>query len=150
VRLDSSRLNSFRLDSSAFFADRELIDALAVHSHSIDCSQDRVLFSQGDSPTGLYILHQGDATLTMRSAQGEVTLCVVCIQTAAGSLLGLPGIVSDEPYSLAAVAHRGAQVSFIAREDFDALIQREPQISLKLLRVLAAEVRSARHALLAA
>jgi CRP-like cAMP-binding protein len=38
-------------------------------------------------------------------------------------------------------------VSFVSRDDFTALMQADPLLSLKILQVLAAEVRSARKAL---
>jgi CRP-like cAMP-binding protein len=65
----------------------------------------------------------------------------------AGSLLGLPGLISGEPYTLTAIARNGARVSFVSRDDFTSLMQTNPLMALKMLEVLAAEVRSARHAL---
>ena len=38
-------------------------------------------------------------------------------------------------------------MSFVSRADFFALVQADPQLSLKMLQVLAAEVRTARQAL---
>ena len=60
-----------KLDSSAFLADPELIDALEKRSTAISCGGDRVLFRQGDIPQGLYILDLGELTLTMTSPKGE-------------------------------------------------------------------------------
>ena len=68
-------------------------------------------------------------------------------EASAGSLLGLPGVIANRPYSLTAIALRAAHVSFIARDDFNALMQSNPHLSLMILQVLAAEVRSARLAL---
>ena len=132
------------LDPSAFVADRELILALEKRSEPIACEEDRVLFRQGDAPNGLYILHEGEATLTMESAAGEVVLSV---HPPAGSLLGLPGLIGNEPYSLSATVRKGAQLGFVARDDFAGLMLEDPQLSLKILQVLAAEVRSARRAM---
>jgi CRP-like cAMP-binding protein len=133
------------LDPTAFLGDPELIQALEKQSTPILCDADRVLFRQGDSSTGLYILHKGEATLTMRTWSGE---SVISLQTAAGSILGLPALIANEPYSLTAVAHSGAQLSFISRENYAALMQSNPMLPLKVLRVLAAEVHSARNAML--
>ena len=134
-----------KLDPSAFIANPELFAALEQRSTAISCNQDRVLFRQGDPPAGVYILHQGHVTLTMDSAQGKTILST---QAAAGSLLGLPGLVGNEPYSLTAVAHHGAELGFVTRDDFLALMQTDPLLSLEVLHVLAAEVRSARNAIL--
>ena len=134
-----------KLDPSAFLANPELIVALDKRSIAITCDGERVLFRQGDAAEGLYILHKGAVTLTLESAKGEPILAT---QAEAGSLLGLPGLIGDEPYSLTAVAHKGAEVSFVSRDQFTALMQSDPLLSFKILQVLAAEVRSARKVIL--
>jgi CRP-like cAMP-binding protein len=136
----------FKLDSSAFVADAELIEALEKRSTVVICEEDRVLFNQGDTPDGLYILHKGDAVLHMYAPSGET---VMCMQTFPGSLLGLPGLIGDEPYSLTATARKGAELKFVSHADFLIVMGGDPQLSFKVLQVLAAEVRSARQALLA-
>ena len=72
---------------------------------------------------------------------------ILSVQAAAGSLLGLPGLIGNQPYSLTAIARSGARVSFIARAEFTAFMHTEPEAALKILQVLAAEVSSARRAL---
>jgi CRP-like cAMP-binding protein len=133
-----------QLDPSAFLADPELLQALEKHSIPLSCDDDRVLFNQGDSSTGMYILLKGQAELSMNGEDGAP---LMSIQATAGSLLGLPGLIGNQPYSLTAIARRGAQVSFIARDDFNALMQSQLTLLVKVLQVLAAEVRSARLAI---
>jgi CRP-like cAMP-binding protein len=133
-----------QLDPSAFLADPELIRALDARSTPVPCESDRVLFRQGDPPVGLYILHQGAVTLSMVSDDGK---SLFAVQAQPGSLLGLPGLVSSEPYSLSATAGAGSQVNLVSRGEFTALMDADPALSLKILQVLAAEVRSARRAL---
>jgi hypothetical protein len=48
---------------------------------------------------------------------------------------------------LTATAHRGADLSFVERESFSRLMLSQPPLSLHVLRVLAAEVRTARRLL---
>jgi CRP-like cAMP-binding protein len=140
----SEQKQSVQFDSSAFVADPELIRVLETRSIPVECSTDRVLFSQDDSASGVYILHKGAVTLTMNAKDGRR---IFSIQAIPGSLLGLPALISDQPYSLTAVANAGAQVGFVSRADFFALVQADPLLSLKMLQVLAAEVRTARQAL---
>ena len=135
---------TLQVDSSSFIADPELIRALQEHSTPVPCETDRLLFHQDDPATGVFILHQGAATLTMY-AQDQQT--IFSIKALPGSLLGLPALVSDRPYSLEAIAQSGAQVSFVSRTDFFAIMQAQPALALKMLQVLAAEVRTARQAL---
>ncbi len=133
-----------QLDPTAFVADPELITVLERKATPLDCASERVLFAQGDPPVGLYILHSGAARLTMHSEEGKP---IVSVKAPEGSLLGLPGLVGNQPFTLTATAEAGAVVGFIPRDEFIALMQSEPLVALKILAVLAAEVRSARRAI---
>jgi CRP-like cAMP-binding protein len=133
-----------QLDPSAFLADSDLLQALQKHAIPISCEADCALFHQGDLSAGLHLLLNGEVTLSMTGEDDEPLMST---QATAGSLLGLPSLIGNQPYSLTAVACSGAQVSFIARDDFNALIQSQPPLLVKVLQVLAAEVRSARKAL---
>jgi CRP-like cAMP-binding protein len=132
------------LDPSAFLADPELIRALVARAKPVPCDADTILFKQDDPPVGVYILHQGQASLSMTSQEGR---SILSVQALPGSLFGLPGVIGNESYSLTAAVRAGAQVSFISSPDFFALMESDPQLSLKMLQVLAAEVRTARRAL---
>lgn len=132
------------LDSSAFVADAELVRALKERSTPVNCDQDRELFRQGDAPTGVFILLGGTIVLSMRSVSGESLMNAPALP---GSLLGLPGLIGNAAYSLSAQALKGAEVSFVSREEFTHLMLTEPALSVLILKVLAAEVRTARLAL---
>ena len=133
-----------KLDSSAFVADRELIEALEKRATRIVCEDDRVLFAQGESPAGLYILKAGGARLAMASPTGDM---IMSIPVVPGSLLGLPALIGNQPYSLTAKALKGAELHFVSHASFSRLMLDEPRLSLSILRVLAAEVRTARYAI---
>ena len=133
-----------KLESSAFVADQELIDALEKQATCVTYRGGEVLFQQGESPQGLYILCRGNVTLTMTSPTGEE---VMSFEAVTGSLLGLPGLISSMPYTLTAIAHKDSKLCFIDREHFTSFMQANPMLSMKMLQVLAAEVRSARRTL---
>jgi CRP/FNR family transcriptional regulator, cyclic AMP receptor protein len=131
-------------DPSAFIADQELLCALGECSVAVACEREQVLFRQGDVPAQLFILHRGAATLTMHAPDGDL---VFSVPAAEGSLLGLPGLVGNQPYTLTATAHAGAEVSSVARDAVMDLMRTKPAVSLNVLKVLAAEARSARMAI---
>jgi CRP-like cAMP-binding protein len=131
------------LDASAFLADPQLIQVLKGLSRPVDCGQERVLFCQGDLPVGVYILHAGECVASMRDQDGERAFD---LRLMPGSLLGLPGAISNIAYSLSATALAGAVVSFVPREEFSKLMLTEPGLAVLILKVLAAEVRTARIA----
>lgn len=136
-----------KLDASTFVADETLIKALKAHSQAVPCEQDRILFKQGDAPVGLFIICGGVVELSILSASGQV---VMDMRADCGSLLGLPGLIGNVGYSLSAKARKGADVCFVSREDFNKLMLSEPGISMSILKVLAAEVRTARIAAVSA
>lgn len=141
---DMTAARRIHLDPSAFVADPRLLEALARRSAKIVCSGDQVLFTQGELLRGLYILLSGSATLSMTAASGGR---IEISRLSAGSLLGLPGMIGDQPSSLSAEACRGSELGFVTREDLRELMLADPALSLMVLGVLAGEVRIARQAL---
>ena len=131
-------------DPSGFVAEPDLIRALWQHAIPLDCTKGRKLFRQGDDPSGLFVLRSGDATLILENDGG---VQVARVPMPPGSILGLPALVSDKPYSTSAVAKSGATVGFVNRNDFSALMLTEPLLTLMIVRVLAAEVRNTRAAI---
>jgi len=131
------------LISTSFVADPELFQELKSRAKPISVGQDRVLFHQGDAPTGVYLLKGGTARLTSRSDGEEI----FNVKVGAGSLLGLPAVVGMKPYSLTAEVLEDAELSMLTCEDFINLMQMDPSMPFRLLQVLAAEVRFARETL---
>jgi CRP-like cAMP-binding protein len=140
-----------QLDSSAFVADPEFIHTLQLLGTSVPCDQDRVIFRQGDTPAGVYILLKGAASLsTELVSQHSVATdrFVITVETSAGAVLGLPGVLGSAENSVTAIVHSGAQLGFIARDDFASAMKADPLLSLKVLQALAKEVGCARQAAL--
>jgi CRP-like cAMP-binding protein len=128
---------------SEFVANPELLRELDKRSKPIAFGADRILFRQGDVPTGLHIVKGGTVIMTMRT-MGQI---VMRVEAGAGSVLGLPAVVVKEPYTLSAEALEGAEVNFVTCEDFAETVRMQPQLRFEVLEVLASEVRSARRAL---
>ena len=132
------------MDPDAFVADPGLLCALEGCSTPVPCETDGVLFRQDEPSVGVFILYDGTVTLSMMSNDGH---SLFAVQAKPGSILGLPGAISNQPYTLSAIARAGAQVGFVSNTDLTALMHSDPALSLKMLEVLAAEVRSARKAI---
>ena len=63
------------------------------------------------------------------------------------SLLGIPAIVGNQPYSMTAKACGDVEVFRLSAISFNDLIKTEPRMQEAVLRILAGEVRIARQAL---
>jgi len=127
--------------SSAFVADSELLRELEKRSKPVAAGPDKVLFREGDAPTGVYILRKGMARLT----SGSDSEAKFSIRLGAGSLLGLPAVIGTKPYTLTAQALDGAEISLVPCEAFLDLMHTEPSLAFRVLQVLAEEVRFARE-----
>jgi CRP-like cAMP-binding protein len=92
----------------------------------------------------LYVLEKGEVTLEMSSLEGKP---ILSFGTTAGSLLGLPGLIGNQPYSLTASVAGQAEIYRIDRDNFKAILERDAGSCMDALRILAAEVRFARIAL---
>jgi hypothetical protein len=63
-----------QLDSSSFVAVSEVVEALSDYAVAVDCSDDRTLFRQGESPVGLYVVRSGSITIAMDDVFGNLLL----------------------------------------------------------------------------
>ena len=129
---------------SSFVADATLIQALEQWSVPLPSWHGLMLFRQGESPVGLYIIKSGEAMLLLTDESGND---LAQFNVGAGSILGLPAIIARESYSLSAMACERSKVSFVELAAFEELMREQPSLFPKVLEVLAAEVRSARQAL---
>src|ERR1700689_5205922 len=104
-------ITHLHLDPSAFIADPVLLLALDGRSTPDRCESDGMLFRQDEPSVGIFILHDGTVTLSMMSNDGH---SLFAAQAKPGSILGLPAAVSNQPYTLSAIARAGAKVSFVS------------------------------------
>jgi CRP-like cAMP-binding protein len=130
------------MSPDSFAAKRRLFQALEEHSQPMTCEKGSVLFCQGEEPRGVYILKSGQAALTMQSTSGQTVMCHPVI---AGAVLGLPGVIANEPYSLSAMVRDGSDVGFVPRSDFEDLLRADPSLYPNVLSILAGEVHAARQ-----
>ena len=104
-----------------------------------------VLFAQGDEPVGVYILISGKVRLFIRN---PVTGVITFDRHAEpGSMLGLPAVFGDKPYSMSAEAAEESEVGFVNRRRFLEIMQSNGQLCMRCLQLLSDEVRIARGAI---
>jgi CRP-like cAMP-binding protein len=127
-------------------ASLDLIAAFEKRAIKIICSENQVLFNNGQSGHCVYLVLGGEVGLflPLTSMDG------MGFRAQAGSFVGLPAAFSNEPYSMTAVARKGAELAMTSRDKFCDLIATSPVLSLDVLRVLAAETRAARIAIVEA
>jgi len=93
-----------------------------------------ILFVEGQTPRGVYVVCKGRVKLSMTSAEGKTLLVRI---REAGEALGLHATLSGEPYELTAEALLPCQVNFIRRDDFLRLMREHPAVSQAVIRELS-------------
>ncbi len=97
------------------------------------------LFREGDAPRGVYVLHDGEVDLVFSSRTGEAKALRVA---APGQILGLSCIVSQRPHDCSATARSAARVGFIDREEFQRLLDRNPNLWITVLQMLSTDINA--------
>jgi len=121
-------------------ADCELADAIEALSKLRQVAAKRILFQQDQPPSRLFLLKAGEVVLTSRLADKSV----VGFRAVPGSLIGLPAIAGNRPYSMTATVTKNSELHAISVVTFRQIVGGNPRLSFRVLEILASEVRSAR------
>ena len=119
---------------------RGVLDTLAS---TVSHPKNATIFTQGDAPAGVYIVRKGSVRMSVRAGDSEVVMRVA----QPGSVLGLPGVLSNKPYSLTARTVQPCELGFVKAEDLIKLVRENPALGLQVLQLLSEEVRAARGAI---
>jgi len=102
--------------------------------------QGALLFVEGDSPRGVFILCRGRVKLTVTSSQGKSLILRICNP---GEVLGLNAAVSGKPFQATAETLENCQISFIKREDFLRFLQEQSAASIRASQQLSNNYQAA-------
>jgi CRP/FNR family transcriptional regulator, cyclic AMP receptor protein len=100
-----------------------------------------LLFAQGQSPRGIFILCTGGAKLTLSLSHGKSFIVGFAVP---GDILGLSTTLSGQPYQVSAEAIEVCQVKFVKREDFLRLVKQRSDLCLSAAVRLGEELSAAR------
>ncbi len=99
-----------------------------------------VLFNEGETPKGLFVLCSGSVKLSIGSPSGH-TLNLRIVEPGEG--LGLNSVIANEPYVVRAEVLSHAQVSFLSKLHFLQLLRAHTDLSLNVSRHLSLELHKA-------
>jgi CRP/FNR family cyclic AMP-dependent transcriptional regulator len=99
-----------------------------------------VILFEDDPGDALYIVSAGQVKVVLIGEDGrEVILSVL----GDGDFFGEMALIDDEPRSAHVIAMKDSQLLVLRREDFQAQLEAQPKIALKLLRVVVQRLRRA-------
>ncbi|HEX4921275.1 MAG TPA: Crp/Fnr family transcriptional regulator [Candidatus Bathyarchaeia archaeon] len=116
----------------------ESLGAFNQIKHGVVFPEGAVIFAEGETPRGIFMLSQGQAKLTTTSRDGKTFILRIAKP---GEILGLHSVVTDKPYDATVETMQPCQLNFVNREDFlrflkehsDACLQAAQQISRQCL-----------------
>ncbi|MGA3348794.1 MAG: Crp/Fnr family transcriptional regulator [Candidatus Sulfotelmatobacter sp.] len=99
-----------------------------------------ILFVEGQSPRGIYVVCSGKVKLSTTSKDGKV---LILKQAEAGEVLGLSAAISGTSYEMTAETSTPCQLNFIGRQDLMTLLQRESEMGVHVGLSLSREFQGA-------
>jgi len=115
-----------------------LLDSLAAHAQWRACRRGEPIFSQGDEGDALYGVVSGRVRISTMSPEGrEVFLNIM----EPGDTFGEIAVIDGLPRTAGAVALDASTLIVIKRNEFLAVVEREPRLAMHLLRLFCQRVR---------
>jgi CRP/FNR family transcriptional regulator, cyclic AMP receptor protein len=118
----------------------DAVKQLAESSHICMYPAGSVLFVEGQTPRGAFVLCSGKVKLSTTSREGKVLILKIA---EAGEVLGLSAVVAGEPFELTAETASPCQVNFVEREALVRLMQNHGVVGLHASQTLSKEFQSA-------
>ncbi len=109
-------------------------------SYAAAYPRDAVIFVEGQSPRGIYVVCRGRVKLSVTSSSGK-TLIVRIVGP--GEVLGLSSTVLGKPYQVTAETLEPCQLNFIKTEDFQKLLQKDTEACYRVAEHLSDEYNDA-------
>jgi CRP/FNR family cyclic AMP-dependent transcriptional regulator len=109
-------------------------------SHHTIMPEEAVLFIEGQTPRGVFVLCSGVVTLSTTSKEGKV---LILKQAEAGEVLGLSAAISGTNYEMTAETASACQLNFISRQDLMTLLQDESEAGVHAAQWLSREFQGA-------
>ena len=133
---------SCKLRSDNFFCDlsQESLEAFNQVKHAAVFPEGAVIFVEGQTPRGIFMLCQGQAKLSTASRDGRTLILRIAKP---GEILGLHAVVTGKPYEATVEAMRPCQLNFVNREDFLRFLQGHGDACLRAAEHVSRECRDA-------
>lgn len=139
--MERERIQQILLDSHWFQGLPDDVIAQVIADGKVKNFTDgQYLYGKGDEPDGLYAVLQGAVVAQINSKEGK---CAVLGILERGSWLGEISVFDGSPRPSDAVARGNAQLLFVPRDKFHALLDAQPNLYRHFIRQVCKRYRSA-------
>jgi len=116
------------------------LQSLNAISHKSILPAGAILFVEGQSPRGMFILCSGKVNLSTTSREGKI---LILKTAAAGEALGLSAAISGAGYETTAETATPCQLNFVDRKHFLELMQSHSEVGMHTAQCLSRDFQSA-------
>ncbi|HWY54935.1 MAG TPA: Crp/Fnr family transcriptional regulator [Terriglobales bacterium] len=131
-----------QLRSEKFFCDlpKESLEAFNQIKHAAVYPEHAVIFVEGQTPRGIFMLCQGQAKLSTTSKDGKTFILRIA---KAGEVLGLHATVTGRSYELTVETIRPCQLNFVSRQDFLPFLKKHGDACLRATQHVSRDCQDA-------
>jgi len=98
--------------------------------------KDSIVFCEGEPGNELFIIQKGSVKIVKISDQSEILLAVL----KTGDIFGEMALLESKPRAASAVAYEDCQLMAVNKENFEQMIQKQPQLIARLTTLLAERI----------
>ena len=109
------------------------LKALDVFTSSANYPKGTVLYAEGQTAGGIFVLCTGQVKLSISSRDGKIIILKIA---QAGELLGLHATLSGKPYEVTAEVLEKATVNFIPRPEFIRFLRMNSEAVMRITMLL--------------
>jgi CRP/FNR family cyclic AMP-dependent transcriptional regulator len=122
------------------FLPKESLEAFTQIKHAAVYPAGAVIFGEGQTPQGIFVLCQGQAKLSTTSKEGKTFILRIAKP---GEVIGMHSVVSGEPYDLTVETMKPSQLNFVRRDDFLRFLKAHGDACLRAAQHLSRDCRDA-------
>jgi CRP/FNR family transcriptional regulator len=125
-----------KLRDHGYFCDlpEDLLKGFESLKYSTIFPKGVMLFMEGQSPRGVFMLCAGRVKLSSTSSEGKTLITRIAEP---GEMLGLSATISNKPYALTAETLAPCQVNFVRRDDFLRFLSENNQVCFRAAEQLS-------------
>ena len=116
------------------------IRAITRISHVRRRPKGTILFFEGDTASGVYVLFEGRANVLAANTEGKILILRVALP---GDVLGLNSVLAGTSHAVTVETIQACRFAFVAREDFLKVIKEHTDACLYFAQRLGRECQSA-------
>jgi CRP/FNR family cyclic AMP-dependent transcriptional regulator len=121
-----------------------LLDEKLFEKFGVEYASNEIIFTEFEPGNEFYFIQEGRVKIVKIINNTEKTLDVLEI----GDVFGEMAILEEEPRSASAIAMDDVKVLKFHRDNFDALLQGNPQLAYKLLVIFSKRIYDAKRRLM--